>query len=230
MPLSNQKKQMLQKEIPILRAEITALYRKLDSRFRLYGAQLPIDFSFEEDKLGAYMPQSHEDGEHFEFSLPNISYAAVYQLSKSDREDLYKHEYAHYMNHHIDVPKEYLFEPGVHGSSWRYCCSLIGAVPSAFYKVGESLKPQDYEKALTKKETNYETSRLLDNYHREQTYRQSQNTAVKFEVGESITHPKFGEGTVEKVEATGTNVRLTINFNGETKILDQKWVLKSRIK
>ena len=39
-----------------------------------------------------------------------------------------RHEYAHYMEHHITIPREYQWQPGLHGSAWKYCCSLVGAV------------------------------------------------------------------------------------------------------
>lgn len=42
----------LQKETTILTAQIRALYRELDKKFHLRGAQIPITFGFETDALG----------------------------------------------------------------------------------------------------------------------------------------------------------------------------------
>ena len=43
----------LQKETTILTAQIRALYRELDKKFHLRGAQIPITFGFETDALGS---------------------------------------------------------------------------------------------------------------------------------------------------------------------------------
>ena len=42
------------KETTILTAQIRALYRELDKKFHLRGAQIPITFGFETDALGSY--------------------------------------------------------------------------------------------------------------------------------------------------------------------------------
>ena len=44
-------RQRLQKEIPILRALIQNLYQKLDRKFHLNGAKIPITFGFDTDSL-----------------------------------------------------------------------------------------------------------------------------------------------------------------------------------
>ncbi len=72
-------------------------------------------------------------------------------LSKDDRMDLYKHEYAHYMQYNMDIPDKYNWQPGIHGSAWKYCCSLIGAAPTPYYKAGEGLIKHDYDKVLKRK-------------------------------------------------------------------------------
>ena len=116
--------QALQKEIPILTAQIRSLYAEFDTR-------------------GSY----HEK-EHFHFSLLFIGYAVKNPLKKEDRLDLYKHEYAHYMQHNFHIPQEYQWQHGTHGSAWKYCCSLTGAAPTPYYKAGEALMKHDYEKKL----------------------------------------------------------------------------------
>ena len=49
----------LQKETTILTAQIRALYRELDRKFHLRGAQIPITFGFETDTLGSYTMELH---------------------------------------------------------------------------------------------------------------------------------------------------------------------------
>ena len=46
---------ILEKETPILIAQIRALYRELDKKFHLQGAKVPITFGFETDSLGSYI-------------------------------------------------------------------------------------------------------------------------------------------------------------------------------
>ncbi len=218
------------KELPVLRAEIHALYTKLDKRLGLSGADVPITFTENEEQLGSYTPPALDREEHFSFTLPFIAYSSRSQLQKSDREDLYLHEYAHYMRHTMDIPTEYDFESGPHGSAWRYCCSLINAVPSAYYKVGESLKKQNYNKALKNNwKDNAAKSRMLDTYHRTQESRAKVNSVARFKIGEEVKHPKFGFGIVEDVEETPSSVRLRVRFGEEVKLLDQKWLMKANI-
>ena len=59
----------LQKETTILTAQIRALYRELDKKYHLRGAQIPITFGFETDALGSYTRAGHHEKEHFYFSL-----------------------------------------------------------------------------------------------------------------------------------------------------------------
>ena len=65
----------LQKETPILTAQIRALYRELDKKFHLRGANIPITFGFESDSLGSYNQTGHGQKEHFHFSLLFVGYA-----------------------------------------------------------------------------------------------------------------------------------------------------------
>ena len=137
---------ILEKETPILIAQIRALYRELDKKFHLQGAKVPITFGFFSDSLGSYNQKGHGQKEHFHFSLFFIGYAVNNPLSKEDRMDLYKHEYAHYMRYNMPIPKQYQWQPGIHGSAWKYCCSLVGAAPTPYYKAGEALMNHNYEK------------------------------------------------------------------------------------
>ena len=69
-------------------------------------------------------------------------------LSKEDRIDLFKHEYAHYLQYNMQISEKYNWQAGTHGSAWKYCCSLIGAAPTPYYKAGEALMNHDYDKVL----------------------------------------------------------------------------------
>ena len=139
---------ILQNEIPILTAQIRALYAEFDKKYHLHGAKVPITFGYEKDLLGSYTQAGNGEEEHFHFLLLFAGYAVKNPLGKEERMDLYKHEYAHYMQYHMEIPKEYTWQPGIHGSAWKYCCSLIGAAPTPYYKAGEALMKHDYEKVL----------------------------------------------------------------------------------
>ena len=207
----------LQKETTILTAQIRALYRELDKKFHLRGAQIPITFGFETDALGSYTRTGHHEKEHFHFSLLFVGYGVKNPLSKEDRMDLYKHEYAHYMEHHIVIPREYQWQPGLHGSAWKYCCSLVGAAPTPYYKAGEALMKHDYEKKL-KNPIHDKTVAIRDTYRRQQEHKSSQASIVQYTVGEQVQHPKFGEGCIEKIEQATGSVTLHIRFGNEIKV------------
>ena len=98
-------RQRLQKEIPILRALIQNLYEELDRKLHLNGAKVPITFGYDTDTLGSYTRRSAHEKEHFHFSLLFIAYGVKNPLSKEDRIDLFKHEYAHYMQYICRFPK-----------------------------------------------------------------------------------------------------------------------------
>lgn len=217
----------LQKETTILTAQIRALYTELDKKFHLRGAKVPITFGLDQDRLGAYVQAGNGEKEHFHFSLLFIGYAVQNPLSKEDRLDLYKHEYAHYMQYHMEIPKEYTWQPGIHGSAWKYCCSLVGAVPTPYYRAGEALMKYDYDKVL-KNPIHDKTVTMRDNYRREQEYRKSKDSVVQYRTGETVEHPKFGSGVIERIEQLAGSVRLHIRFGEECKVIDQKWLLRSR--
>ena len=218
---------LLQKDIPVLTAQIRSVYEELDRKFHLNGAKVPITFGLEQDLLGSYTKAGDGEEEHFHFSLLFVGYAVEYPLSKEDRLDLYKHEYAHYMQHHFNIPKQYQWQPGLHGSAWKYCCSLVGAAPTPYYKAGEALLKHDYDKVL-KNPIHDKTIPMRDTYRREQKYRAEKNSVVQYEVGEKVIHPKFGEGIVEKIQQMTGSVRLHIRFQEELKVIDQKWLLRTR--
>ena len=227
--ITEDEKRMLEKEIPVLTREIKDLYQRLDKQLNLNGAGLAIDFGFENDALGHYMPSIDGEDEYFHFSLVFIGYVMEKQISKEERENLYKHEYAHYMVHHLDIPYEYKWQPGPHGSAFKYCCALINVTPSRYFKSDENLEP-DYTSHLKKPSVNHQTVRLIDNAHQKASYEATKNRKLQYEIGEIVEHPKFGVGVVEGMEQTGTSVRLTIRFGDEVKEIDQKWLVKTKYK
>lgn len=231
MSLADEKNLMraLQNEIPILTAQIRALYAEMDKKYHLRGAKIPISFGFEKDLLGSYTQKGIDEEEYFHFSLFFVGYAVKNPLSKEDRMDLYKHEYAHYMQFHMEIPKEYTWQAGIHGSAWKYCCSLIGAVPTPYYKAGEALLKRDYEKVL-KNPIQDKSVTVRDTYRREQEYKDTRNREIQFEIGEEVKHPKFGVGIVEEIEQMIGSVRLHIRFGEERKMIDQKWLLRMKYK
>lgn len=219
----------LQKEIPVLTAQIRALYAELDRKFRLCGAEVPITFGLETDLLGSYTRSGDGEQEHFHFSLLFIGYSVEHPLGKEDRMDLYRHEYAHYMQYNMDIPGQYTWQSGIHGSAWKYCCSLVGAVPTPYYRAGEALMNHDYDKVLNNP-INDRTVSLRDNYRREKQYQNSRNQMIQYEVGDKVEHPKFGTGNIEAIEQGSGSVRLHIRFGKEVKTIDQKWLLRTKYK
>lgn len=222
---------LLNKEEPILRAEIQALYKDLDAKLHLNGSALPVNFTMDEKELGVYVPKNSDVEEQFRFSLVFIGYCMTGQISKEDRINLYKHEYAHYMTRYIDIPKKYQWQPGVHGSAWKYCCSLIDAIPSELFVEGDSLKTVNYDEVLNKpKPVNHNIARQMDTYKTQKAIKDANNAKVKYEVGDEVEHPKFGKGIIEKIEAKDASVSLHIRFGNEVKEIDQKWLFRTKFK
>ena len=93
--------------------------------------------------------------------------------------DFYKHEYAHYMRYNMSIPKQYQWQPGIHESAWKYCCSLVGAAPTPYYKAGEALMNHNYEKTL-RNPIHDKTVTIRDQHRREQEYKRTQNVILKY--------------------------------------------------
>ena len=218
----------LDREIPILTAQILALYRELDKKTGLRGSKIPVEFTYDQEVLGSYTRAGGREKEHFSFSLLFVGYALQKPLSKEERMDLYKHEYAHYMQYHMTIPEKYQWQPGTHGSAWKYCCSIVGAVPSPCYRAGEALRKQDYQKVL-RNPIQDKTVPLVDRYRREKEYRNKENNVIRYEIGDLVQHPKYGEGRIEEIQQTGGGVRLRIRFAEEVvKLIDQRWLIRNR--
>ena len=129
----------LHKEIPILTTQIRKLYTELDQKFHLEGAKVPMTFGMDRDCLGSYTQAGGGEREHFHFSLLFVGYSVEHPLSRDDRMDLYKHEYAHYMQAHMKIPEQYQWQTGKHGSAWKYCCSLLGRRRRLIIRPGKRL-------------------------------------------------------------------------------------------
>ena len=86
---------------------------------------------------------------------------------------------------------------------------------------------KDYDKVL-KNPIHDKTVSMRDNYRRERSYQDDKNRVVQYEVGEEVTHPKFGIGYVEEIEQLSGSVRLRIRFGDEIKAIDQKWLLRTK--
>ena len=227
MNIDNNLRHLLENETKIHLAEIRFLYQKLDRQLGLNGARVPITFGFDTDRLGAYTPGFGHDEEEFHFSLLFIGYCVTKPLSKDDRMDLYKHEYAHYMQYNMDIPDKYNWQPGIHGSAWKYCCSLIGAAPTPYYKAGEALMNHDYDKVL-KNRIHDKSVPVRDTYQQLKTAQKKKDEVVQYKLGDAVTHPKFGHGIVEKINQRSGGVHLHIRFDGEVKCIDQKWLSRKK--
>ncbi len=95
------------------------------------------------------------------------------------------------------IPAQYNWQAGKHGSAWKYCFSLVGAAPTPYYRIGESLLKHDYDKALK----NLSTTRQFPSGTPTAVNRpkSAKHGEIKFQVNDVVTHPKFGEGTVEEI-------------------------------
>ena len=71
---------------------------------------------------------------------------------------------------------------------------------------------------------------IRDQYVREQEYRKKRDSAIKFNINDDITHPKFGKGTIEHIEQLEGSVRLHVRFGDDLKKIDQKWLLRTTLK
>ena len=85
----------------------------------------------------------------------------------------------------------------------------------------------NYEKAL-KNPIHDKTVTIRDQHRREQEYKRTQNVIIKYETGETVDHPKFGEGIIEKIEKQSGTVMLHIRFGEDMKVIDQKWLLQTK--
>ena len=109
---------------------------RLDEKTGLHGARLPISFSRAYTIIGQFSARG--EGE-FRFSTV---YFRDPTWPVEEALNVIRHEYAHYM--------DYALYDGVgHGSTWKKCCTMIGAVPQRCYssRVARLLKEKHDEEA-----------------------------------------------------------------------------------
>ena len=127
----------------------------------------------------------------------------------------------------MQIPEKYKWQAGTHGSAWKYCCSLIGAAPTPYYKAGEALMNHDYDKVL-KNRIHDKSVPVRDTYQQLKTAQKKKDEVVQYKLGDAVTHPKFGHGIVEKINQRSGGVHLHIRFDGEVKCIDQKWLSRKK--
>ena len=62
----------------------------------------------------------------------------------------------------------------------------------------------------------------------EAEYKKTRDSKVQYQVGDSVEHPKFGAGSIEKVEQRTGGVHLHIRFEDGVRKIDQKWLIRSK--
>ena len=87
----------------------------------------------------------------------------------------------------------------------------------------------NYDKVL-KNPIHDKTIPMKDMYRREKKYQDDKNSVVQYKIGETVNHPKFGEGVIENFEQLTGSVRLQIRFGNDVKMIDQKWLLRTKYK
>ena len=117
-------RKLLDNETTIHEAQIRALFQTLDRKFGLPGASVPIRFGYDEAVLALIPPATAHEKKASFFPFCFIGYAVKSLFPKEDLLDLYKHEYAHYMQY--EIPAQYNWQAGKHGSAWKYCFLSCG--------------------------------------------------------------------------------------------------------
>ncbi|MDO5155297.1 MAG: hypothetical protein Q4D51_04970 [Eubacteriales bacterium] len=213
-------KPILEKERTLHLKVIRSLFHTLDTKFNLYGADLPVTLDYDTEIRGAYIPTSDSVIEGFSFSLLHIGYALKNSLSKEDRNELFKIEYAHYMAAHLPIPDEHKATENDPNRAWKYCYSLI-TTPNNTSKT-KTATASVADAATELKAAVHSNLNLL-----REVKRAKENRTIVFNIGDQITHPKYGEGIIENITQTSNSVQLTLRFGEETKIIDQQWIIKN---
>ena len=105
--------------------------------------------------------------------------------------------------------------------------SLYNLHRKEFVYVDHKKEKQDYEKVL-KNPWKGTTIPLLDTFHRETEYQRRKNSKVIFAQGETVMHPTFGEGVIQKIDPKEGSVILHIQFRDRIRKIDQKWLNRTR--
>jgi len=85
----------------------------------------------------------------------------------------------------------------------------------------------NYDKVL-KSRIHDKTVPIRDTYQRQQKAQKQKDEVVQYKIGDNITHPKFGDGIIEKINLRSGGVHLHIRFDGEVKCIDQKWLMRRK--
>lgn len=121
-------------------------------------------------------------------------------FTEAEALDIIRHEYAHYMEYRL------FGESTDHGPNWKKCCLQVGARPDCLY-----------------------TAAWREEARRKERERARRTRTDGFAVGRTITHPAFGNGTIEDILQTGQITILTIRFPDRVRRLDIDWVRKNCI-
>lgn len=163
---------------------------RLDKKTGLKGSSLPISFNNARCTLGLY---SSVNGGSFKFSnyyFQDPSWPVEEAL------DTIRHEYAHYMDH-------ILYGHGGHGSTWKLCCGVIGAMPIRRY---------NEKRAEYYRQKHLEEDKLSEHYD---TYR----------IGDAIEHPMFGTGVIIDIFGESVTRSVIVEFTSAgVKKLGLAWV------
>lgn len=159
---------------------------RLDAITGLHDASLPISFNDAKYTLGMFCSAN---GGAFCFSncyFLNPDWPVEKAL------DTIRHEYAHYM-------ERKLYGYGGHGSTWKHCCRVIGAIPERYYKadrpVSEMKKTEQYD---------------------------------PYRAGNIVVHPRFGDGVIDKITGEGANCSATVNFKTMgVKTVPLAWLIRN---
>ena len=85
----------------------------------------------------------------------------------------------------------------------------------------------NYDKVL-KSRIHDKTVPIRDTYQRQQKAQKQKDEVVQYKIGDNVTHPKFGDGCIEKIEQSVGSVTLHIRFGEDVKVIDQKWLLRTK--
>lgn len=98
-------------------------FRRLDTKFELDAASLPIVFNNAKRTLGSFYGKRNGDPMRFQFSR---YYFDNPKFPPQEALDTIRHEYAHYMDFMLTGKTS-------HGPTWKKCCIKVGATPVRCY-------------------------------------------------------------------------------------------------
>ena len=218
--LSEKEQEQMSVHKDVIEQRIRTIFEEMDKLvFQKYnvllsGCTLPITFGFSKNPL-AYYRYSISIGvkgrkrprkEYFHFSLRYFAEEGDLALKGLNFRHIVIHEYAHYMAHHI-FPDEVCKEKP-HGMTWKKCCRELGIIPAATFN---------------NKQRNYEYVQL---FLLTGDYEEAPLAKAELSCGEQIIHPTLGKGRIIDIISSRQGIDLIIEFEGCTKTLDQKWVMK----